>query len=148
MYIFRRFSYFFRRVKTIVSWSFLEIKYRAMTSTISEIISLHWLLTDISVSLSYLILMYFDNKSIVQIAHNSIFHKRIKYIEIDCHSHLTCHHLQHNTLSFVSSSLHIVNLFIKPHSNLYFFYYFLLVKSQCFLQSHYKFTGMLEIFIC
>jgi len=78
-----------------------------MTSTIKEIIWLHWLLADIGVSLSHLISMYCDNQNSIQIAHNSVFYEQTKHIEIDCH--LTRHHLKHGiiTLPFIPSSLQI-----------------------------------------
>ena len=69
-----------------------------MTSTTSEIVWLRWLLIDMGISLSCPIPMYCDNKSAIQIAHNSIFHERTKHNEVDCH--LTHHNFQHNTLIF------------------------------------------------
>jgi hypothetical protein len=78
-----------------------------MTSTIKKIIWLHWLLADMKVSFSHPTPIYCDNKSSIQIAHNSVFHERTKHIEIDCH--LTRHHFKHATITlpFVSSSLQI-----------------------------------------
>jgi hypothetical protein len=29
--------------------------------------------------------VYFDNRSVIQIANNDVFHERIKHIEIDCY---------------------------------------------------------------
>jgi len=60
--------------------------------------------------------MYCDNKSVIQIAHNLVFHEHTKHIEIDYH--LTRHHLQHGTITlpFVSSAMQIVDLFTKSHS--------------------------------
>ena len=94
-----------------------------MASTTTEIIWLRWLLLDMGISLSEPTPMHCDNKSAIQIAHNSVFHERSKHIEIDCH--LTRHHLQHGTITlpFISSSLHIVDLFTKMHS----------IKRFCFL---------------
>jgi hypothetical protein len=87
-----------------------------MTSTTKEIIWLHWLLADIGVSLSHPTPMYCDNQNSIQIAHNSVFHERNKYIKIDCH--LTRHHLKHDTITlpFVSSSLQIADVFTRSHS--------------------------------
>ncbi|XP_058765293.1 uncharacterized mitochondrial protein AtMg00810-like [Vicia villosa] len=100
----------------IVSHSSTEAEYRAMTSTTTEIVWLRWLLFDMGVILSEPTSMYYDNKSAIQIAHNSVFHERTKHIEIDCH--YTRHHLQHGTITlpFVSSALQIADLFMKTHS--------------------------------
>ena len=75
-----------------------------MTFTTKEIVSLRWLLTDIRIFLSHLTLMYCDNQSSIQMAHNSVFNEQTKHVEIDCH--LTFYHLKHDTITlpFVSSS--------------------------------------------
>ena len=59
--------------------------------------------------------MYCDNKNVIQIAHNLVFHEQTKHIEIDFH--LTHHHFKHGiiTLPFVSSSLQLVDFFTKLH---------------------------------
>jgi hypothetical protein len=81
-----------------------------------KIVWLCWLLADIRVSFSHPTPMYCNNQSSIQITHNSVFHERTKYIEIDCH--LTHHHLKHGTITlpFVSSSLQIADFFTKVHS--------------------------------
>jgi hypothetical protein len=61
--------------QSIVSQSSTEAEYLAMTSTTKEIVWLHWLLADMRVSLSHLTLMYCDNQSSIQIAHNLFFHE-------------------------------------------------------------------------
>ena len=101
--------------QSVVSKSSIEAEYRAMASTTTEIVWLRWLLTDMGVFISSPTLMFCDNKSAIQIAHNSVFHERTKHIEIDCH--LTRHHLQHGTISlpFVSSSMQLADLFTKSH---------------------------------
>ncbi|XP_058754773.1 uncharacterized mitochondrial protein AtMg00810-like [Vicia villosa] len=100
----------------IVSHSSTEAEYRAMASTTTEIVWLRWLLSDMGVILSEPTPMYCDNKSAIQIAHNSVFHERTKHIEIDCH--FTRHHLQHGTITlpFISSTLQVADLFRKTHS--------------------------------
>jgi hypothetical protein len=102
--------------QSIISQSFTEVEYRAMTSTTKEIVWLRWLLADMRVSFSHPTPMYCDNQSSIQIAHNSVFHERTKHIEIDCH--LTRHHLKHGTIAlpFVPSSLQIADFFTKMHS--------------------------------
>ena len=75
----------------IVSLSSTKPEYRARTSTTKEIVWLCWLLTDIRVFLSHPSHMYCDNKSAIQIAHNSVCHEQTKHIEINYR--LTCHHL-------------------------------------------------------
>ena len=87
-----------------------------------RLFGLRWLLTDMRVTLSHPTPMYCDNQSSIQIAHNSVFHERINYIEIDCH--LTHHHLKHDTITlpFVPSSLQIVDFFTKSHFISQFFF--------------------------
>ena len=86
-----------------------------MESIAEEIVWLRWLLADMRVFISHLTSMYCDNKNAIHIAHNSVFHERTKYIEIDCH--LTCHHFKHDTITlpFVSSSLWLTDFFTKSH---------------------------------
>ncbi|KAL2543152.1 Gag-pol polyprotein [Abeliophyllum distichum] len=65
------------------SWIFYS-EYRTMASTTTEIVWLRWLFTDMGVSLSSSTPIYCDNKSAIQISHNSVFRERLKHIEIDC----------------------------------------------------------------
>ena len=112
---------FLGRVRSNLLFLNLQLKQNIMlTSTTKEIVWLHWLLVDIRVSLSHPTSMFCDNQSSVQIAHNSVFHKRTKHIEIDYY--LTRHHLKHDTITipFISSSLQIVDFFTKSHSISYF----------------------------
>lgn len=104
----------------IVSHSPIEDEYRSMAFTAIKIFWLRRLLVDMSVALSKPTLMYCDNKSVIQIDHNSVFDEHIEHIEIDYQ--FTRNHLQHRTttLQFVSSSLLIVDLFTKTHSIKYF----------------------------
>ena len=51
------------------------------------------------VFISHLTLMYCDNKSVIQISHNSVFHERTNHIEIYCH--LTRHHLKQGTITLL-----------------------------------------------
>ena len=92
------------------------MEYHDIVSIAKEIVWLRWLLTDMRVFLSHPTPMYCDhNKSAIQSAHNSVFHARTKYIEIDCH--LTRHHFKHDTITlpFVSYSLQLADFFTKSH---------------------------------
>ena len=85
-----------------------------MTSTTSEIVWLRSLLTDMDEHLCHPNPIDYDSQSVVLIT-NSVFHKRTKHIEIECH--VTRHHLQLRTIAllFVSSSFQIVDIFTKTH---------------------------------
>lgn len=102
--------------QSVVSRSSTEAEYRAMASTTTQIVWLRWLLEDMGVVLSTPTPMYCDNRSAIQIAHNSVFHERTKHIEIDCH--ITRHHYQLGTITlpFVTSTLQLADFFTKSHT--------------------------------
>ena len=68
-----------------MAYSSTEVEYRALVDTTSELLWLRWLLKDLGVSTSSATPLYCDNQSVIYIAHNDIFHERIKHIKIDCH---------------------------------------------------------------
>ncbi|GKD65512.1 uncharacterized mitochondrial protein-like protein [Tanacetum coccineum] len=88
--------------QNVLSRSSTEAEYCAMVVTTSEIVWLRWLLADMGVHITSPTPLYCDNRSAIQIARNTIFHKRTKHIEIDCH--FTRHHLQVGTISLPSVS--------------------------------------------
>ncbi|GJT89693.1 uncharacterized mitochondrial protein-like protein [Tanacetum coccineum] len=94
-----------------ISKSYREGKYRAMTVKSSDIVWLRWLLADMGVRIININSLHCDNRSVIQIALNSMFYELTKHIEIDCH--FTHHHLQVGTISplFVHSSLQIADVF-------------------------------------
>jgi hypothetical protein len=102
--------------QSIIFQSSIKAKYYAMASITKKIVWLRWLLADMRVFFSHPTVMYCDNQSSIQIVHNSVFYKRTKHIEIDCH--FTRHHLKHDTIAllFVCSSLQIADFFTKTHS--------------------------------
>ena len=57
--------------------------------------------------------LYCDNKSTIQITHDSVFHEPTKHIEIDYH--VIRHHYQLGTitLSFIFFSIQIADIFTK-----------------------------------
>ena len=64
--------------QSIIFESSTKAEYCVMISTTKEIVWLRWLLADIGVFFSNPTPMYCDNQSSIQIAHNSVFHERIK----------------------------------------------------------------------
>jgi hypothetical protein len=63
----------------------VEIEYRAMTSTMSELIWIKQILTDLDIKYNASIKMFCDNQVVRYIALNPVFHERTKHIEVDCH---------------------------------------------------------------
>ncbi|KAA0064060.1 Retrovirus-related Pol polyprotein from transposon TNT 1-94 [Cucumis melo var. makuwa] len=82
--------------QSVVSRSSTESEYRALADTTAELLWLRWLLADMGVPQQGPTLLYCDNRSAIQIAHNDVFHERTKHIENDCH--FIRHHLLSNTL--------------------------------------------------
>ena len=100
--------------QTVVARSSTEVEYRAPTATAAELIWLRWLLQDLGVDCFTATKLHCDNRSTIQIAHNDVFHKRTKHIEIDFH--FIRHHLLQGTLIFqsISSQDQLVDIFTKP----------------------------------
>lgn len=61
-----------------------------MAVTTYEIIWLCWFLVDMGIYVKNHTPLHCDNKSIIHIIKNSVFHARTKYIETNYH--FTCHH--------------------------------------------------------
>ena len=59
-----------------------EAEYRSIAQTSTELTWIHALLTELQVPFTTLGI-FCDNRSVVSIAHNSIFHSRTKHMEID-----------------------------------------------------------------
>ena len=93
----------------------IEAEYHDLIDTTSELLWLRWLLQDLGVSTSFGTLIYCENRSAIQIAHNDVFHERTKHIEIDCH--LVWHHLLQGSLQLISVSFHdqLADIFSKSH---------------------------------
>lgn len=85
----------FYLVSSIISWklkkqqfvsrSSSEVEYMAIANTICEAQWLLHLLQDFSFPHSNLVTIFCDNQSVIYIITNMVFHKRTKYIEMDCH---------------------------------------------------------------
>ena len=98
-----------------MAYSSTEAEYRVFADTTFELFWLRWLLKNLSVSTSSSTSLYCDNQSVIYIAHNDVFHKRTKHIEIDCH--YIHYHLVHGALKLfsVSSKDQLANIFTKSH---------------------------------
>ncbi|GKB84775.1 ribonuclease H-like domain-containing protein, partial [Tanacetum coccineum] len=62
-----------------------EVEYRSMASTTCEVIWLSNLLGNMGVKGLFLVVLYYDNSSALQIAANPVFHEKSKHFEIDVH---------------------------------------------------------------
>jgi hypothetical protein len=104
-----------RSKKQSVVRSSIEVEYCALADTTSELLWLHWLFSDMSVSLFGCSPIHCDNQSAIQIAHNDVFHECTKHIEIDCY--FIRLHLQDDTLHLHSafSADQLADIFTKSH---------------------------------
>ncbi|GKA38344.1 uncharacterized mitochondrial protein-like protein [Tanacetum coccineum] len=71
--------------QSVVSRSSAEAEYRAMASTVSEIIWVRWLLSELHVHNPLAIPLFCDNQATRHIANNPVFHERTKHVEMDCY---------------------------------------------------------------
>ncbi|KAL0536239.1 hypothetical protein IC582_025181 [Cucumis melo] len=99
--------------QNVVSRSSTKSEYRALADATAELLWLCWLLADMGVPQQGPTLLYCDNCSVIQIAHNDVFHERTKHIENDCH--FIRHHLLSNTLLLqpVSTTEQPADIFTK-----------------------------------
>ncbi|GMI70517.1 hypothetical protein HRI_000720900 [Hibiscus trionum] len=67
-----------------VSRSSCEAEYRAMTTTVCELVWLRSLLSSFKFDVPTASL-YCDNQSAIHFANNQVFHERTKHVEVDCH---------------------------------------------------------------
>lgn len=71
--------------QTLTARSSTEAEYRALANTSQELVWLRWLISNMGVDHLSPTILWCDNRSAIQIAHNDVFHERTKHIEIDCH---------------------------------------------------------------
>ncbi|XP_076911376.1 secreted RxLR effector protein 161-like [Bidens hawaiensis] len=85
-------------VKNMVSWcskrqptvslSNTEAEYRASAMAAQELVWLFRLLGELGQKVDYKVKMFCDNKSVIQLAENPVFHARTNHIEV--HYHYIC----------------------------------------------------------
>lgn len=102
--------------KTFVSLSSVEVEYHSMRRVFADFTWLTRLLEDLSVPPSFPVSLYSDSQTTFHIAKNPIFHEHIKYVDIDCHFVSQQYLADLISLSFVSSSSQLADLFAKPLS--------------------------------
>ncbi|GKC02578.1 secreted RxLR effector protein 161-like protein [Tanacetum coccineum] len=68
-----------------VSCSSAKAEYKAMASTISEIIWVQWLLNELQVHNPLAAPLFCDNQAARHIANNPVFHERTKHVEMVSH---------------------------------------------------------------
>ncbi|KAA3477468.1 Copia protein [Gossypium australe] len=71
--------------QTVVSRLSAEVEYRSMATTTCEIIWLYALLHDLTISVSFLNHLYYDNCVTLHIVANPVHYECTKHIEVDCH---------------------------------------------------------------
>ena len=71
--------------QNVVARSSAELEFRAMALRICELLWLKIILCDLKVEWEASMRLYCDNKSAIDIAHNSFQHDRTKQVEIDRH---------------------------------------------------------------
>lgn len=106
-----------------VSRSSAEADYQSMVVVLAELIWLAGLLKELGVSVTMPIKVFSDSKAAIQIAENSIFHKRTKHIKIDCHFIRERVKLGFIDPNYLCSSLQLAELLTKglgvgPHDEL------------------------------
>nr|GEX88397.1 hypothetical protein [Tanacetum cinerariifolium] len=70
--------------QSVVSRFFAEAEYRAMASTVSEILWVRWLLKDMQVQLTTPTSLFCDNQAARHIANNPVYHEWTKHVGMDC----------------------------------------------------------------
>jgi len=102
-----------KRQKTVYQ-SLVEFEYRAFTGTCCDMTWLWSLLKDLRILHPKSTLFYCDNKVVLHIAVNPIFHKRTRHAEIDCL--FIRDKIQDGLVAtkYIPSAKQLANVFTKP----------------------------------
>lgn len=100
--------------QSVVSRSSAEAEYRAMATTVSEILWVRWLLEEFKMPQMGPTPLFCDNQAARDIANNPVFHERTKHVERDCY--FVRERVESNEIQpkKIDSKLQIADLFTKP----------------------------------
>ena len=101
-------------MQTVVARSIVEVEYRAMAHTTFEMMWVRSLLHEMRIMIFIPIKMYCDNQSAIFIASNSVFHERIKHIEVDCYFIRDLVIKKHIVTLYARSEDQLGDIIIKP----------------------------------
>jgi len=68
-----------------VSRSSAEAEYKSLACLTAKIVWVTNLFKELGINVKEPVVVFCDNKAVIQIAANHVFHERTKHIEIDCH---------------------------------------------------------------
>lgn len=71
--------------QSVVSRSSAKAQYRAMSTTVSEVLWLRWLLKDLDVFSTGPTPLFCNNQATRHIANNYVFHERTKHVKMGCY---------------------------------------------------------------
>ncbi|KAD4888928.1 hypothetical protein E3N88_21001 [Mikania micrantha] len=100
--------------QSVVSRSSAEAEYRAMATTITEILWVRWLLTELGVPSIGPTTLYCDNQAARHIANNPVFHERTKHVEMDCYFVRERVETGEIKPAFIDTKNQVADLFTKP----------------------------------
>ncbi len=97
-----------------VSRSSAESEYRSMSATTCELVWLSGVLHDLLINVQLPIPLHCDNRDVMHIAANPVFHERTKHLTIDCH--FVRDKVQEGFIStvFVRSASQLADVMTKP----------------------------------
>ncbi|KAM0044971.1 putative RNA-directed DNA polymerase [Helianthus debilis subsp. tardiflorus] len=100
--------------QSVVSRSSAEAEYRAMATTVSEILWFRWLLTELETTQQGPTTLFCDNEAARHIANNPVFHERTKHVEMDCHFVRERVESKEILPTYIESHLQLADLLTKP----------------------------------